>query len=154
MRSTTPDPRTGAPEFDQVSTYQVQMTYGRNVSAFLVKNLLPLALLALVTYISLYFSPTYATGRITFSITSVLTASVMLQSISNSLPDVGYTVAIEWGYYVFIALSAVLVMINISIERLYKAKRFLAVSQLDWIARVVYPLVLLFVVMIYTVKYG
>jgi hypothetical protein len=78
----------------------------------------------------------------------------MLQSISNSLPDVGYTVAIEWGYYVFIALSAVLVMINISIERLYKAKRFLAVSQLDWIARIVYPLVLLFVVMIYTVKYG
>jgi ABC-type branched-subunit amino acid transport system substrate-binding protein len=154
MRSSTPNPRTGAPEFDQVSTYQVQMTYGRNVSAFLVKNLLPLALLALLTYISLYFSPENATPRITFSITSVLTASVMLQSISNSLPDVGYTVAIEWGYYVFIALSAVLVMINISIERLYKAKRFLAVSQLDWIARIVYPLVLLFVVMIYTVKYG
>ncbi|MCC7022061.1 MAG: ABC transporter substrate-binding protein [Thermomicrobiales bacterium] len=154
MRSTTPDPRTGAPEFDQVSTYQVQMTYGRNVTAFLVKNLLPLALLALVTYISLYFSPTNATGRITFSITSVLTASVMLQSISNSLPDVGYTVAIEWGYYVFIALTALLVLINISIERLYKAKRFLAVSQLDWIARVVYPLVLLIVVVIYAVKYG
>lgn len=154
MRSTTPDPRTGAPEFAQVSTYQVQMTYGRNVTAFLVKNVLPLGLLALVTYISLYFSPANATSRITFSITSVLTASVMLQSISNSLPDVGYTVAIEWGYYVFIALSALLVLINISIERLYKAKRYLAVNQLDWIARIVYPLVLLFAVMIYAVKYG
>ena len=102
MRSTTPDPDTGAPGYSQVSTYHVQIDYARDVRAFLIKNMLPLALLALVTYFSIYFAPANATTRISLSITSVLTASVMLQSVWNSLPNVGYTVAIEWLYCVYI----------------------------------------------------
>jgi ABC-type branched-subunit amino acid transport system substrate-binding protein len=153
-RSTTPDPRTGAPEYEQVSTYQVQMSYLRDVGSFLIKNLLPLALLALVTYISLFFSPENASTRIGFSITAILTTAVLLQSISSNLPDIGYTVAIEWGYYAYIGLSAVLVLINITIDRWYKAKRFAAVRQLDRIARVVYPVVLLVVVAAYAIRFG
>jgi hypothetical protein len=154
VRSTTPDPRTGAPGYNQVSTYQVQISYSRDVYAFLVKNMLPLALLALVTYISLYFSPVNATTRITLSITSVLTASVMLQSVWTSLPNIGYTVAIEWLYYVYIGLSAFLVLVNITVDRWYKAKRYAATAQLDRIIRVVYPAVLLMVAAAYAVRFG
>ncbi|MCA9876448.1 MAG: ABC transporter substrate-binding protein, partial [Thermomicrobiales bacterium] len=153
-RSTTPDSRTGAPELRTASTYEVQMFFERDVRAFLIKNLLPLALLALVTYISLYFSPENASTRIGFSITSILTSSVMLQSISSNLPDVGYTVAIEWVYYVYIALSALLVLVNITLDRWYKARRYAAVAQLDRIARVAYPLVILLVVSAYAWRFG
>ncbi|MFT4039943.1 MAG: ABC transporter substrate-binding protein, partial [Thermomicrobiales bacterium] len=152
-RGTTPDARTGAPELREASTYEVELFYARDVRAFLVKNLLPLALLALVTYISLFFSPANAGTRIGFSITAILTTSVMLQSISSNLPDVGYTVAIEWGYYLYIGLSAVLVLVNITIERWYKAKRYAAVEQLDRIARVMYPMVILLVVAAYAVRF-
>ncbi|MDQ3696174.1 MAG: ABC transporter substrate-binding protein, partial [Chloroflexota bacterium] len=152
-RTTTPDPRTSAPEYDSVSTFQVQMSYAREVRSFLIKNLLPLALLALVTYISLFFSVESAGTRIGFSVTSILTTSVLLQSISSNLPEIGYTVAIEWGYYVYIALSALLVLINIVIDRWYKQKRFAAVRQLDLVARVLYPTVILIVVAVYVVRF-
>jgi ABC-type branched-subunit amino acid transport system substrate-binding protein len=153
-RSTTPNPRTGAPEYDLASTYQVQMSYARDVRSFLIKNLLPLALLALVTYISLFFSPENASTRIGFSITAILTTSVLLQSVAGNLPDIGYTVAIEWGYYVYIGLSALLVLINITIDRWYKAKRFAAVRQLDRFARILYPAVLLAVLAVYAVRFA
>jgi ABC-type branched-subunit amino acid transport system substrate-binding protein len=153
-RATTLNPRTGAPEYALASTYQVQMSYHRDVQSFLTKNLLPLALLALVTYISLFFSPANASTRIGFSITAILTTSVLLQSVSSNLPDVGYTVALEWGYYVYIGLSALLVLVNITIERWYKAKRFAAVQQLDRFARMLYPAVLLVVVAAYAVHFG
>jgi branched-chain amino acid transport system substrate-binding protein len=153
-RSTTPDPHTGAPEYEQVSTYEVQMSYARDVRSFLIKNLLPLALLALVTYISLFFSPENASTRIGFSITAILTTAVLLQNVSSNLPDIGYTVAIEWGFYAYIALSALLVLINIMIDRWYKAKRYAAVRQLDRLARIIYPLVLLIVVAAYAVRFG
>lgn len=154
VRSTTPDPHTGAPGYEEVSTFQTRISYARDVRAFLLKNMLPLALLALVTYISLYFSPANAITRISLSITSVLTASVMLQSIWSSLPDIGYIVAIEWFYYVYIGLSAVLVMVNITVDRWYKAKRFAAASQLDRLAQVVYPAVLLIVAAAFAIRYG
>ncbi|MFN8662224.1 MAG: ABC transporter substrate-binding protein [Thermomicrobiales bacterium] len=152
-RGTVPDPRSGAPELRSASTYNVQMAFQRDVRSFLIKNLLPLALLALVTYISLFFSPENAGTRIGFSITSILTTSVLLQSISGNLPDVGYTVAIEWGFYIYIALSALLVMVNITIERWYKARRYAAVAQLDRIARFVYPVVIVAVVTAYALRF-
>jgi branched-chain amino acid transport system substrate-binding protein len=153
-RSTVPDARSGAPELRSASTFNVQMSYERDVRAFVIKNLLPLALLALVTYISLFFSPENAATRIGFSITAILTTSVLLQSVSGNLPDIGYTVAIEWGFYIYIALSAMLVLVNITIERWYKARRYAAVAQLDRIARVVYPVVILAGVTAYAVRFG
>ena len=153
-RGTTPDPLTGAPELRAASTYDVELFYQRDVRSFLIKNLLPLALLMLVTYISLFFSPENAGTRIGFSITAILTTSVLLQSISGNLPDVGYTVAIEWGYYLYIGLSALLVLVNITIERWYRARRFAAVEQLDRMARIVYPVVILAMVAVYAVKFG
>jgi branched-chain amino acid transport system substrate-binding protein len=153
-RSTTPNPRTGAPEYEQASTYHVQISYVRDVRSFLIKNLLPLALLALVTYISLFFRPENASTRIGFSITAILTTSVLLQSVAGNLPDIGYTVAIEWGYYVYIGLSALLVLINITIERWYKAKRYAAVHQLDRFAQIMYPTVLLIVIVAYAVRFA
>jgi hypothetical protein len=153
-RGTVPDPRSGAPELRSASTYNVQIAFQRDVRSFLIKNLLPLALLALVTYISLFFSPESAGTRIGFSITSILTTSVLLQSISSNLPEVGYTVAIEWGFYIYIGLSALLVLVNITIDRWYKARRYAAVAQLDRLARIVYPMVILVVVTAYAVKFS
>lgn len=153
-RSTVPDPRTGAPEYDRFSTYQVEMEYARIIRPFLIKNLLPLALLALVTYISLYFSPENASTRIGFSVTSILTTSVLLQSVSSNLPEIGYTVAIEWGYYTYIALSAGLVLVNILIDRWYKQRRYVAVRRLDRFARILYPAVILVVIGLYVLSFA
>ncbi|HWV35376.1 MAG TPA: ABC transporter substrate-binding protein [Thermomicrobiales bacterium] len=138
----------------QFSEFRAGINLGRNVVSFLIKNLLPLALLALVTYIALWFPAEQAGTRISFSITALLTSSVMLGAISNQLPDIGYTVSIEWGYYLYIALAAVLVFLNIAVDRSFKAKRFARVRKLDILIRVIYPVAIIITVSVYWFKYA
>lgn len=138
----------------QYSEFRADIDLSRKVLSFLIKNLLPLLLLALVTYISLWFSAEQASTRISFSITALLASSVMLGSISNQLPEIGYTVAIEWGYYVYIGLAAMLVLLNVAIDRSYKAKYNARVKRLDIAIRTFYPLVILATIAVYWVKYS
>ena len=126
----------------------------RDVRGFLTKNLLPLALLALVTYISLFFPADQAGAKVGFAVTAILTSAVMLDSISNHLPEIGYTVAIEWGFYVYIGLAAFLVIVNILIERFYKQKRLRTVKRLEVASRIIYPAVILVTVAYYVSRFG
>jgi ABC-type branched-subunit amino acid transport system substrate-binding protein len=137
----------------QFSKFVTEITMQRDVRGFLLKNLLPLGLLALVTYLSLFLAPDQAGTRVGFAVTSILTASVLLESVTGPL-NVGYTVAIEGVFFVYIALSAALVFINITIERLYKGRRFKAVTRLDTAARVVYPLICVATIAFYAARYG
>ncbi len=130
----------------QYSEFQVIVDIGRDVRSFLVKNLLPLALLALVTYIAIWFPPEQAGARVSFAITALLSSSVMLINVSNQLPEIGYTVAIEWGYYAYLWMSAILILLTIAVDRSYKAKRFARVRKLDAFIRTAYPLSILVVV--------
>ncbi len=139
--------------FVQFSKFVTEITMQRDVRGFLLKNLLPLGLLALVTYLALFFSPEQAGTRVGFAVTSILTASVLLESVTGPL-DVGYTVAIEGVFFIYIALSAALVFVNIAVERLYKEKRYRAVARLDTAARVVYPLICLATIAFYAARYG
>jgi len=133
----------------QYSEFQAVIDIGRDVNRFLIKNLLPLVLLTLVTYIAIWFPAEQAGARVGFAITALLSSSVMLNSISSQLPDIGYTVAIEWGYYVYIGLSAVLVLLTIAVDRSYKAKRFARARRLDTFIRTMYPVAILTAVCVY-----
>jgi branched-chain amino acid transport system substrate-binding protein len=131
-----------ADAFVQFSKFVTEIAMQRDVRGFLLKNLMPLTLLALVTYLSLYFSPDQAGARVGFAVTAILTASVLLENVTGPL-DVGYTVAIEWGFFT-----------NIAVERLYKERRYKAVARIDTAARVVYPIICLATIAIYAARYG
>jgi ABC-type branched-subunit amino acid transport system substrate-binding protein len=141
-----------AQAFVQFSKFVTEISVQRDVRGFLLRNLMPLALLALVTYLALFLPPDQADIRIGFAATSILTAAVLLETVSGQL-DVGYIVAIEWGYFVYIALSAALVFVNIAAGRLYRDKRYRAVGRLDRFARALYPVVGLVTVVIYAARY-
>ena len=143
----------GAHAFAQFSKFVTEITMQRDVRGFLIKHLMPLALLALVTYLALFLAPDQSGTRIGFAVTSILTASVLLESVTGPL-GVGYIVAIEWAFYVYIALSAALVFGNIAIERLYKEKRFRTVARLDTVMRAAYPIVCLATIAVYAVRFG
>jgi len=114
-------------------------TISRDVSSFLIKNLLPLLLLTLVLYISLWYPFKEASSRISFGVTGILTGAVMLNSVTTSLPDVDYTVAIEWAYYAFILLSG-LCIFGALVGRRYTEDRQLAKARtLDRSLRIAYP---------------
>ena len=121
----------------------------RDVSAFLVKNLLPLLLLTVVVYIGLWLPFKDHTARVSMAVTGVLTGAVMLNSVTNSLPAVNYTVAIEWAYYVFIALAASTVVIALIGRGWNEDRRLAAVRSLNLFARIYYPTVVVLVGLTY-----
>jgi len=133
-------------EFSQVG---VTIDIGRNVGQFLLKNLLPLVLLLAITYISLFFSHDQTTERVSFGITGVLTGAVLLSTVVSVLPDVGYTVAIEWAFYAFILLSALCILVALIGGKLNEAKQISEVRTLDLAARIGYPLLVGVVVLGY-----
>lgn len=153
-RSVTQNAVTNSPGYESHSEFQVDITYSRTVGSFLVKELVPLALLSLVLYITLYFPVDQTTARTGFAITCILTCSVLLQGIANRLPSVGYTVVIEWWFYVFIVMSAAIILLGIVIDYYQKAKRPGTVRRLVHGARFVFPLVIIAMATTYYVRFG
>ena len=138
----------------EFSTFTADITIGRDLRSFLIKNLLPLVLLAVVTYVSLFFPVEDTATRVSFGITGILTAAVLMSDVTKSLPEVGYTVAIEWIFYAFIFLSALLILIGIVGQRLHRERRLTALAHLNVVARVVYPLFIVLVALVYWRRFG
>ena len=131
------------------SVFASNVEIRRDVSSFLVKNLLPLILLSIVVYISLWLPLKDHTSRISMAVTGILTGAVMLNTVTSSLPDVDYTVAIEWAYYVFIALAAATAIVTLIGRQWNDERRLASVRALNRFARIAYPLVILAVAFVY-----
>jgi branched-chain amino acid transport system substrate-binding protein len=78
-----------------------------DVVAFMIKTLVPLFLLVLVVFATLFFPLSLTKERTTIPVTGILTSAVLLISISNQLPSLGYTMAPEYIFYDFLALCLV-----------------------------------------------
>lgn len=123
--------------------FNAVMRFQRNTLVFLIKNLLPLGLLTLVIYCTLYFSYSLSVPRILATSSALLSGIVLLLSITNQLPEVGYTIALEYTFYVFFFLCVFSIVITAIGEKLEKAGRKAAVQRLNLVARIFFPLVVL-----------
>lgn len=135
------------------SQFVTETMISRDVNSFLVKNVLPLLLLVLVTYIALWTPGSDLATRVSFGVTGILTGAVMLNDVTASLPNVDYSVAIQWAYYAFIALSALVVLEGIFSHKLNEDGSLNAARRLDVIARVIYPLGVLAIAFSYWAKF-
>lgn len=71
----------------------------------------------------------------------------------SSLPSVGYTVAIQWGYYVFILLASGCVLVGILGDGYETKGRHTAIRRLDLVSRLTYPLVVIATVVGYVLRF-
>jgi hypothetical protein len=110
----------------------------RSSAIFILKNLLPLFLLALVVFATLFFPETLHRERVTIPVTAILTSAVLLLAVDNQLGDVGYTVAVERIFYVFFALCLMAMLAGFGHERLRHAGRKRLCGVVDRTAQVVY----------------
>lgn len=136
--------------YSQVVT---DVSISRDVSSFLVKNILPLILLVIVTYLSLWL-PIGESARVSFAVTGILTGAVMLNSVTNSLADVEYTVAIEWAYYAFIALSGIMLLLTLIGRHFSEQRRLASLRKVTSFSRIFFPIYVLCTVMAYVVAFG
>jgi branched-chain amino acid transport system substrate-binding protein len=110
----------------------------RSSAIFILKNLLPLFLLALVVFATLFFPETLHRERVTIPVTAILTSAVLLLAVDNQLGDVGYTVAVERIFYVFFALCLMAMLAGFGHERLRHAGKKRLCGFVDRTAQVVY----------------
>jgi len=122
----------------QFAGFDTVIVLRRSSAIFILKNLLPLFLLALVVFATLFFPETLYRERVTIPVTAILTSAVLLLAVDNQLGDVGYTVVVEKIFYVFFALCLMTMLAGFAHERLRHAGRKFLCVVVDRIAQVLY----------------
>ncbi|HRI58549.1 MAG TPA: hypothetical protein PK228_02465, partial [Saprospiraceae bacterium] len=91
-------------------TYSI--TLARPVSYFILKMLLPLAIVMLVSFGALILHPSHIDTRSSLPIGGLLTAVFLQQSYSDALPDTGYMVLMDKIYLLsYFLISLVLLQV-------------------------------------------
>ena len=148
----------GSPQnFDrQVSTdysvINIEVEIQRNSLQYIIKSLLPLFITLVLAYIT-FFLPLGHSERLAVGSTALLTTAFFHLTLADALPEIGYTVAMEYFFYASYVMSALIVLLetlSIRIEKQgedakkkpdkesFKKKR----EQLNTIGRLVYPAIL------------
>ena len=132
------DPRRiGVDSHRELSGFLVTIEVERRAVATLIKSLLPLLLMTLIMYASLYFPPALVKEKVSVAITGALSGAVLLSAINNQLGGIGYTIAVEYVFYLFFALSLLCIVSVLSAERLRVAGRSEAAVRAErWTRRV------------------
>jgi ABC-type branched-subunit amino acid transport system substrate-binding protein len=102
----------------ELSGFVVELDLQRRALATASKNLLPLIIMTIIMFASLYFPPALVKEKVTVAITAALSGAVLLTSINTQLGNLGYTILAEYVFYVFFALSLLCILSVLSAERL------------------------------------
>jgi hypothetical protein len=133
------DPRrVGSESFRELSGYAVFVDLERQALPTLMKSLLPLFLMTLIMYASLYFPPIMMRDKVTVAVTGVLSGAVLLGSINSQLGPLGYTVAVEYAFYVFFGLGLVCILSVIATERFEVSGRRAAATRCILWTRIIF----------------
>ncbi len=113
------DPRlVGVERVRELSGFQLTVDLQRKFVATLAKTLLPLGLMSLIMFASLYFPTALVKEKVTVAITGALSGAVLLTSINSQLGSIGYIIAVEYGFYVFFGLCLLCIVSVLGAERL------------------------------------
>ena len=135
------------------SLINVQVDIQRDSLQYIVKSLLPLLMTLILAYIT-FFLPLGHEERLAVGSTALLTTAFFHLTLADALPEIGYTVAMEYLFYASYAMSALIVLLEtISVryekrgedakkkaeKETFEQKR----EQLNMLGRVIYPSILL-----------
>src|SRR4051812_3820566 len=138
-KSSLGDPfRLGRVNYRELSGYAAVFDLQRRSLTTVIKNLLPLLLMTGILYASLHFPPVLVQTKIGVAITAVLTGVVLLNSVNTQLGSIGYTVAVEWAFYLFFALGLLHIVSVIVAEDMREKKRGPAADRADFWTRVIF----------------
>jgi branched-chain amino acid transport system substrate-binding protein len=135
------DPRlVGVEGTRELSGFSLSIEVRRRVVSTLAKSLLPLGLMALIMFSSLYFPPALVKEKVTVAITAALSGAVLLAAVNAQLGSIGYIIAVEYGFYIFFLLCLLCVVSVLTAERLRAVGRQPAAALVERSGRYVYQL--------------
>src|SRR5262249_51244527 len=138
----------------EYATYDTEIKLHRDAIAFIAKSLMPLFLLVLVVFATLFFPYSLVKERTTIPVTGILTSAVLMISINGQLPPVGYTVAIEYAFYVFFGLCLMAMLSGFTCESLRARNRQGLSAAIDRGVRVTYAMTVIVTLGLYVWYFG
>lgn len=129
------DPRVRAGG-DDYEHFEFRLHVKRPVVAYLVKTILPIAIVILITFIVFLIDSKYFEGRLGLAITSLISAVALQLTAASDLPSVGYSVLLDRVYdlaYLVIFLSLVESVIAVRLADGGKEDRARAVDKMTLI---------------------
>ncbi len=140
------------------SLINLEVDLERDSLQYIIKSLLPLLITLLLAYIT-FFLPLGHEERLTVGSTALLTTAFFHLTLADALPEIGYTVAMEYLFYASYIMSALIVLLETLSSRLEKGmentkrRSEKAVLQtrrhrLDMFGRIVYPSILIATLMV------
>jgi branched-chain amino acid transport system substrate-binding protein len=132
----------------------IRMTFQRKTLVFLSKNGLPLIVLSGLAYCCLFFPYTMFVPRTMAPASALLSGIVLLLSFNNQLPEVGYTVAMEYVFYVYFCLCLFPIVVTVIGTKLDKDGHKKAFKYLNIASWIVYPLIVLVTFATFVINYG
>jgi branched-chain amino acid transport system substrate-binding protein len=123
-----------------LSGFNLTIELRRLVLATLAKTLLPLGLMALIMYASLFFPIALVKEKVTVAITAALSGAVLLSAINAQLGNIGYVIAVEYLFYAFFTLCLLCIVSVLSVEQLRVAGRKEMAVTAEWSTRVLFLL--------------
>lgn len=130
--------RTAAEGARELSGFVLAVDLHRRTLTTLAKTLIPLLVMTLITFASLFFPPALVKEKVTVAITGALSGAVLLAAINAQLGSVGYTVALEYVFYAFFVLALLCVVSVLWAERLRAAGRAGGAARVELATRGVY----------------
>jgi branched-chain amino acid transport system substrate-binding protein len=135
------DPRlVGLDRVLELSGFRVGIDLRRHVVTTLAKTLLPLGLLTLIMFASLFFPVALVKEKITLAITAALSGAVLLAAINAQLGGVGYVIAVEYVFYIFFTLCLLCILSVLAAERFRVVERETAALVAEQTIRYVFAL--------------
>lgn len=122
----------------ELSGFLVVVDLQRRTLATLTKSLLPLLLMTFIMFASLFFPVALVKEKVSVAITGALSGAVLLTAINNQLGRVGYTIAVEYVFYIFFCLSLLCIVGVLTSERLRSKHRKEAAAQVDRWVKILY----------------
>ncbi|NWG35794.1 MAG: extracellular solute-binding protein [Chloroflexi bacterium] len=137
------------------SLINIKVDVQRSSLQYIIKSLLPLLMTLILAYIT-FFLPLGHSERLAVGSTALLTTAFFHLTLADSLPEIGYTVAMEYLFYASYLMSALIVLLEtISIryekfgeeaKKKNEKERFQEQrKRLNTIGRLIYPTILLIV---------
>jgi ABC-type branched-subunit amino acid transport system substrate-binding protein len=105
------DPRRiGSQDYRELSGFIATFDVQRRWLSTVAKTLMPLLLMTLIIYATLHFPPVLIKERVTVAVTGALSGAVLLTAINSQLGGVGYTIAIEYAFFMFFGLTTFIIV--------------------------------------------
>ena len=127
----------------EYSRFNTAITIKRDVLKFAIKNLLPLLATIILAYLALFLSQAQFGIKNAIGRGALMTVAFFHIKLSNDLPGIGYTIALDYVFYIIYALIILELVLTLASHKQHEKENENAARYLNLAGQVGYPIAIL-----------